>query len=347
MANNTISAVLESSNCSIAGNPDLLGLGIRLTIYLQAITSALSAAFLDQQYDYLQSSGIIFFIATLAILIREVSNASIRAPEASCVFWLLVLLALSLQNASRVRSRAYGREAVRHALLAATVLYASWFWFVGVDKLERPKKTTGAGVELCEEWAYWMVRSQDMRGEDYIKTQKVIYVMSSVIWCCWCCWCGYKHVRGALDSKKKLLDDLNDRSEPLANRIKDVKEKADRSGNPWSKLLVFMFSAGLVLLIAGIFLSSIVPAVERQIQWNDIQGVQTVDSVGQLAPLILAVGMLLHVLYSIFRGKDEFKEDWEKESGKSEEIPECPQRHKRHEQQELLERDSRYTANMD
>ncbi|KAK4220311.1 hypothetical protein QBC37DRAFT_445567 [Rhypophila decipiens] len=342
MSNSTTIAISAASEaaCTIAGNPDLLGLGIRLTIYLQTITTALSAAFLDLQNDYLQSSGVTFFIATLAILIREVSNNSIRAPEASCVFWLLVLLVLSLENASRVRSRAYGRQAFRQALLTTAVIYGAWFWFVGVNRLDRQAKGDKEG-EFCEEWAFGVAKKQDLRDQNYIKGQKVVYVMASISYGCYVCWYGYQSLLALINGEK----DEGDGSNTLAALIKSAKEWADETGSLLAKFAVFILTSGFILFVNGIFLSSIVPAVELQIQWNHIQGLQSLDSVGQLTPLILSVGMLLHVLYSILRDKDGFKEDWEKES--AEEIPECPRKIKQAEQHELLERDSRYLPGQD
>ncbi|KAM7202193.1 hypothetical protein V8F33_002910 [Rhypophila sp. PSN 637] len=340
MSNNTTIAISGATACTITGNPDLLGLGIRLTIYLQTITTALSAAFLDLQNDYLQSSGVTFFIATLAILIREVSNNSIRAPEASCVFWLLVLLVISLQNASSVRSRAYSRRAFRQALLVTACIYGAWFWFVGVNKLDRQAKRGKEG-ELCEEWGMWYSRKQDLRGEEYIKGQKIIYVILTISYGLHLCFNAVNLLLVLINGEK----DQGDGSNTIAAVIKGLKEWADETGSLLAKFVVFMITGGFILLVNGIFLSTVVPVVELQIQWNDIQGLQSVDSVGQLTPLVLSVGMLLHVLYSILRDKDGFKEDWEKES--AEEIPECPRKIKQAEQHELLERDSRYLPGED
>jgi hypothetical protein len=60
--------------------------------------------------------------------------------------------------------------------------------------------------------------------------------------------------------------------------------------------------------IQGSFLfDRMVCTVELSIRWNEIRGVQSLDSVSQLVPFIVAVGQLAHVIYNAARGKDSIK----------------------------------------
>ena len=66
-------------------------------------------------------------------------------------------------------------------------------------------------------------------------------------------------------------------------------------------------SIGSMALWFVILTSGLVPTVEMGIKWNDIRGVQKLDSPGQLIPLLLSLGQLVHVLYSILRGQDSLE----------------------------------------
>lgn len=59
----------------------------------------------------------------------------------------------------------------------------------------------------------------------------------------------------------------------------------------------------IAALKSAIYLALMVPSAELQIRWNQIHGVQALDSVGQLVPFIMALGQFVHVAYSTIRGK--------------------------------------------
>jgi hypothetical protein len=58
---------------------------------------------------------------------------------------------------------------------------------------------------------------------------------------------------------------------------------------------------------AGLLLAFTVPPFELVIRWNQIRGVDRLDSVGQLVPFMLSLGQLIHIIYSILRGKDDVR----------------------------------------
>lgn len=60
----------------------------------------------------------------------------------------------------------------------------------------------------------------------------------------------------------------------------------------------------LAAVRGGIFLALITIAVELPIQWNEIRNVQSLGSVSQLVPFIVALGQFIHVAYTTIRGKD-------------------------------------------
>ena len=53
------------------------------------------------------------------------------------------------------------------------------------------------------------------------------------------------------------------------------------------------------------------PSAELSIGWHEMRGVQALDSVGQLVPLISALGQLAHAVYSTLHGKIYVKDEGE------------------------------------
>lgn len=60
----------------------------------------------------------------------------------------------------------------------------------------------------------------------------------------------------------------------------------------------------LAALRACFFPGLMAISVEFQIRWNEIRNVQSLGSVSQLVPFIVALGQFTHVAYSTIRGKD-------------------------------------------
>lgn len=60
-----------------------------------------------------------------------------------------------------------------------------------------------------------------------------------------------------------------------------------------------------LLFIAALALAFTVTPMELLIHWNEVRGLDRLDSVGQLVPFMLAAGQLIHVVYRIFLGSEE------------------------------------------
>ena len=84
------------------------------------------------------------------------------------------------------------------------------------------------------------------------------------------------------------------------------ENQADQNAAGQQFVVSFVLTTGFLIQAAVTALASLalmVPAVELSIQWNQIRGVQALDSVGQLVPFILALGQFAHVAYSTLRAK--------------------------------------------
>ena len=85
------------------------------------------------------------------------------------------------------------------------------------------------------------------------------------------------------EAKSRGEDTSSGPTTALAETINDSREKLKDSPR-LVRVLVYIFTVGIVMAVAVISLFVTVPAIELMIHWNDIQGVQRLDSVGQLAP---------------------------------------------------------------
>ncbi|KAK4182164.1 hypothetical protein QBC35DRAFT_457574 [Podospora australis] len=152
MASNSTTPI----DCGFNGNPDLTGLGLRLSFYIQCITSALAAAFLNQHFDYIQSSSTAFYLATLPYL----SGRS-------------AMPAIVIIYAEATHSLALPRQIVRSVLLFSSMTYGAWFWHTGIDRLPP--------VEGCIEVNAYQFRKIDLRSD----ANRGVYKALSTMWASW------------------------------------------------------------------------------------------------------------------------------------------------------------------
>lgn len=59
------------------------------------------------------------------------------------------------------------------------------------------------------------------------------------------------------------------------------------------------------LIVAALVLAFTVTPMELLIHWNEVRGLNRLDSVGQLVPFTLAAGQLLHIVYRISLGSED------------------------------------------
>ncbi|KAK0745829.1 hypothetical protein B0T18DRAFT_410248 [Schizothecium vesticola] len=287
----------ETSICGLDGNPDLTGLGVRSAFYLQTISFAIAGEFLDSEAGYLHSSAIGLLLAIIVALLRETIRGTLLAPEVSVVMWLFSLqLFASFKTA---RKSALLTLRLHQFLILAFIGYATWFWFKGLDILPQT---------ACTEWAFFFAKVE-LRG--WFRT------LSKVIWGMVCGFTGliilwtivYLIVKGQTQTE-----------------VVHIPTEAD---GQFAEMMTFFFPEGqttlpgilqdapslakagvmsifmtLAVLRNSLFLVVILVSVELQVHWNSIRGVQSLDSVSQLIPFIVALGQLVHVVYTTVRGKD-------------------------------------------
>jgi hypothetical protein len=144
-------SALATSRCEHLGNADLYGLGIRLGIYLQILSTILGMIFLpDVLYDF-QDSNAILLLAILIALIKNTPGRDIQEIDVIIllrIVWCIIISGFSLLDI-KVEYHAFFRTdnpfggvsatlaIIARALIAGSVTsYNVWFWFKGAEYLD-------------------------------------------------------------------------------------------------------------------------------------------------------------------------------------------------------------------
>ncbi|KAM0228983.1 hypothetical protein ACHAP5_011792 [Fusarium lateritium] len=286
----------ETLICGLDGNPDLTGLGVRSAFYIQTVSFAIAGEFLDAEAGHLHSSTIGLLLAVLVALLRETIRGSLFAPEVSVILWLFSLQLFASFRTVKKSVPSEGQKVTAAALLTlrlhillvfAYIGYATWFWFVGLDRL--PHTT-------CTEWAFFFTRV-NVRG--WFRTlNKVIFGKA------------LRYLKGT-PQKQKPAPLMPIQSDEQFAEIVDfffegrsnMQEVVQHFPLPKRVALTSAFMLWVVLRVS-IFIGLMVTSVELQIKWNQIRNVQSLGSVSQLVPFIVALGQFVHIAYSTIRGDD-------------------------------------------
>ena len=131
--------------CGFAGNSDFYGLGIRLGVYLQWLTSLLANHFLAEAISDALDTNAIFVLALFVALILATAQMNVRAAEVVVLLQLCFGFLFSILSIWGHRIGCRGEPVTfsimgsffRLSLSTAICAYAVWFWFPGVHGLDK------------------------------------------------------------------------------------------------------------------------------------------------------------------------------------------------------------------
>ena len=181
--------------CPVEGNPDLYGLGIRLGIYFQLISTSLTNRLLPEETLSACDTNSIFLLAVFAAVSKSTVNGTIHFVEAYVMLQLMfaflictfpkgggslvrlqirgAILGLSQRDRELFKAnlhRSFLGSQWRSALAAAVACYNLWFWF----RFER----SGA----CEAYIFLFAKVlSSSRGQDFYRVFAVLYLMAQAI----------------------------------------------------------------------------------------------------------------------------------------------------------------------
>jgi hypothetical protein len=246
---NPVSAQPQTTTeCIIPGDPDVLGLGVRIGFYLQLLSNLVLGTIRPQDASkgFLQNVFFIICLVTAAIF----SSAKHQFPAGStiaCTWYpvlayvaiipfLFCLLPKSLPTPQVILSAAVG---------AVTSCFAIWFWYKGLDQ-RHPAQ--------CMEPRVFLFFNCSAMGD----VRTVFKVLTPLL---------------------LALSILSGSSIPVFHMIYLSSCLGDDLERPESPRRVRVFILGFLWLTLGIV------AFELQLKWNHVDGINAFETTGQLIPL--------------------------------------------------------------
>ncbi len=270
--------------CGFDGNGDIYGLGARVGIYLQWLTSILAENVHEPAVESTRDANTTFQVAMFAGFILVTADgyySDTRALEGfvAMLFCFASAWIASLQAHSRTKA---GRDGTGSAsasasargvgdLLLCTAIcsYGVWFLFVGLDTLPRTP---------CPETVFFFAPVQLFGGfRTLLKATFVASLAGSALLIA---------IRSAL-----LLRSLHSTV---------VRWGIPATLSPRHTELVRTIPLRGRRLVGGIAaLATFIIAVELTVAWNQIRGVDTCASFSQLFPLVVGSTNLFRVVYQL------------------------------------------------
>lgn len=140
----TEASVAPFQQCTIQGNSDFYGLGIRIGIYLQWISSFLANIYLTEAISGTLETNTIFLLAMFVAMIVATTRQSIQNAEIIVLLYLCFGFVFSTLSVWGHRTRSPSGKPIgfplissffRLSLTTAVCAYAIWFWYSGVQRL--------------------------------------------------------------------------------------------------------------------------------------------------------------------------------------------------------------------
>ncbi|KAF3059915.1 hypothetical protein GL218_04559 [Daldinia childiae] len=125
----------SSGDCEIDGNADIYGIGIRLGLYAQSVTTLFVTLFVQEEEAVNRTINLLLQLAIFAGTLLSTHEGTIHAFEVIIVFWMLVG-ALSSLTVSCVTDINFFTGTCRLLFYAALSAYGCWFFFVGQDTMQ-------------------------------------------------------------------------------------------------------------------------------------------------------------------------------------------------------------------
>ncbi|RAH59108.1 hypothetical protein BO85DRAFT_261143 [Aspergillus piperis CBS 112811] len=287
----------KRDTCGFDGNPDLYGLGIRLGIYLQWISSSLIYGLdLDGRDEIMQNYAVFTIALTIAVIVITVQSEPTFAVE------IFVLTYIIFGGAYTVLISGFGRPNIlmdflvgrkEQKLRAITVMgaiaagsiYCGWFWLRGIfnNFHETPCGTHG--------FLFAKVSLFDPSVRRFFAFLSVLLALSYTVGPLY-----LRYVHRILKIIRKLEPKGIGGSAFLS--LHDFTPKTTNHIEPTSSMIAAILSAStLIYSILGI---------ELTLYWNSIRGVYSIKTTGQLIPFVIGVTGFIIVLLNIltnFRGK--------------------------------------------
>jgi hypothetical protein len=258
--------------CGFTGDDNTYGLGIRLGLYFQWMTTYLTYHYFPEGYYAVYDVNNCFQVALLAglIYITCTKGSELYAIEA----WIVLVLHVLGDGGGRSRKRYKPTSSVivwywfKMLLDTSFTVYLVWFIFTGMDRMQHPHCTTFTFFFAKVNLYGWF--------------RKLVKVMSV-----------YLLFVNAITEFYQELVKLFRRKNPLPEAVKHFfgvyAEEIWESEHYGVKLGTLLKPTELILLVI---------TIEMTIRWNNI-GVGNIQSTGQIIPLAIGLTSFLKALRNV------------------------------------------------
>lgn len=275
----------DTEECGFVGDDNTYGLGIRLGIYLQWITSSIAYNFVPDEAVTMRGVNNCFQAAMFAglLFITITKGSELYAVEAFMMLIFCMGGVCSGDNPTEVGEKKPKKFAyfdattlgslIRFSLGVGFCGYGVWFTFKGMDNMKHPP---------CSTFAFFIVRV-NLYG--WFRTfWKVMFTLGAVVY-------AGVIINGSPYLIIKYWHFLWGRPAGQGSAVQGQTGGSDPKAGDTTSTSNITFSTALILFIVG---------VEMMVWWNHIEGVNSLGSTGQLLPLIIGVGGTFRVIHSLF-----------------------------------------------
>ena len=271
----------------------MYGLGVRIGFYLLWFGSVLAGWVARRDTPPVRGVLLLFVAATFLALVIQVGNNAMTAVEVYLVLllvygayyayiplylWRLASGCSPFWDPSRWPRVSPGRtySAINFFLLVAITCFQLWFWTAGINNIPSTA-TTG-----CPEWAFFFAMVQ-LRNPLFIALNIVISVVLLL-----CCVVHMALEVGMVKSPRWLR--------------KKVRKARKRGISSQRRFNLHLLQTVFRVTIAALMIA----AVELTLQANNITRVYDASTAVQLIPIIIASGLLGHILWIfLIKGQDD------------------------------------------
>ncbi|KAI5776717.1 hypothetical protein EDC01DRAFT_681526 [Geopyxis carbonaria] len=282
--------------CGYVGNADVYGLGIRIGLYTQWLSTLISNWLHQHNISRMRDVNTCFQIAMLIALLAL--NNSADPPHAMDLYIIIVQIVGSTStisahatNPKQFKQTSWG-GVLRFLIYWAVAAYSTYFWFRGIHKFR-------ALDGDCTSYGFAFARVPITPNGWFALLHKIVSLLAVGVFTVLCGWTVFRHWRTFVE--RSFVGAYRARQHRKLPPSSDTEKLLDDLITPGSDSPV-VHKISPIICVVVLLIS--VAANEMLIRWNGIVGVNDAFSTGQLIPMVTGIGGLIRVCYMMWAQPD-------------------------------------------